>query len=228
MLQNSIYSTHVRCQVIIKAPNRFQHTNIPTVPINMPEILAARELTSLLFDSYPAESTKKAGSSFSKAVPAYFLMVRPAGFEPAAYGFEEQESCNSKMSWFQTVDSIQLFQPTFGFVWKHLEIFDLDGHNLGTVLNDRFPPTSAFRKNWKRLIRMIYKTYLLTCPDAMTGCRLSLASRMGKWIKILKHLDLWNVRPKPPPYANPPADQLRPLSSVMNPHRPARMIQLCS
>jgi hypothetical protein len=61
--------------VIIKAPNRFQHTNIPTVPINMPEILAARELTSLLFDSYPAESTKKAGSSFSKAVPAYFLMV---------------------------------------------------------------------------------------------------------------------------------------------------------
>jgi hypothetical protein len=21
----------------------------------------------------------------------------------------------------------------FGFVWNHLEIFDLDGHNLGTV-----------------------------------------------------------------------------------------------
>jgi len=25
------------------------------------------------------------------------LVVRPAGFEPAAYGFEEQESRNSKM-----------------------------------------------------------------------------------------------------------------------------------
>ena len=25
------------------------------------------------------------------------------------------------------------FQLTFGFVWKCLEIFDLDGHNLGTL-----------------------------------------------------------------------------------------------
>jgi hypothetical protein len=33
-----------------------------------------------------------------------------------------------------TVDSIKLFSPIFGFVWKCLEIFDLDGHNLGTVL----------------------------------------------------------------------------------------------
>jgi len=61
------------------------------------------------------------------------LLVRPAGFEPAAYGFEVPESENSKMLWFQPVDSIQLFQLTFGFVWKYLEIFDLDGHILGTV-----------------------------------------------------------------------------------------------
>jgi hypothetical protein len=31
-----------------------------------------------------------------------------------------------------------------------LEIFDLDGHNLGTVLNDRFPATSAYRKKLKQ------------------------------------------------------------------------------
>ena len=60
-------------------------------------------------------------------------MLRPAGFEPAAYGFEEQESENSKMSKLQAVDSISIFYRIFGFVWKRLEIFDLDGHNLGTV-----------------------------------------------------------------------------------------------
>ena len=26
-----------------------------------------------------------------------------------------------------------VFNLTFGFVWNHLEIFDLDGHNLGTI-----------------------------------------------------------------------------------------------
>ena len=56
-----------------------------------------------------------------------------AGAQPAAYGFEEQDALNSKTSKFQPVDSIQLFQLTFGFVWKCLEIFDLNGHNLGTV-----------------------------------------------------------------------------------------------
>jgi hypothetical protein len=29
--------------------------------------------------------------------PPLTFLVRPAGFEPAAYGFEEQESENSKM-----------------------------------------------------------------------------------------------------------------------------------
>ena len=30
-------------------------------------------------------------------------------------------------------DSITNFQQTFAFVWNHLEVFDLDGHNLGTI-----------------------------------------------------------------------------------------------
>lgn len=43
--------------------------------------------------------------------------------------------------------------------------------------------------------------------------------------KILKHLDLWDVKRKPPPCANPPkADRLKPLLSMINPQRPARMI----
>ena len=47
--------------------------------------------------------------------------------------------------------------------------------------------------------------------------------------KILKHLDLWDVRPKPPPCANPPeADRLKPLLSMINPQCPAWMIRLRS
>jgi len=34
----------------------------------------------------------------NRSYPFLFLLVRPAGFEPAAYGFEVQESGNSKMS----------------------------------------------------------------------------------------------------------------------------------
>jgi hypothetical protein len=47
-------------------------------------------------------------------------------------GFSDQIFENSKMLLLQTVDSIPIFQLTFGFVWNYLEIFDLDGHNLGT------------------------------------------------------------------------------------------------
>jgi hypothetical protein len=40
---------------------------------------------------------------------------------------------DSKIIYLQAVDSIQFFQLTFGFAGNHLEKFDLDGHNLGTV-----------------------------------------------------------------------------------------------
>jgi len=30
-------------------------------------------------------------------------------------------------------DSVPVFGPIFGFVWKHLVKFDLGGHNLGTL-----------------------------------------------------------------------------------------------
>ena len=37
------------------------------------------------------------------------------------------------MLWLQAVDSITTFQAIFGFVGKRWEMFDLDGHNLGTI-----------------------------------------------------------------------------------------------
>ena len=48
-------------------------------------------------------------------------------------GFSDQHFENSKTLYLQAFDSIPLFQLTFSFVWNCLEIFDLDGHNLGTI-----------------------------------------------------------------------------------------------
>jgi hypothetical protein len=45
-----------------------------------------------------------------------------------------QNFLKSKTLQFQPVDSIATFEGIFGFVWKRLEIFDLGGHNLGTIL----------------------------------------------------------------------------------------------
>jgi len=42
--------------------------------------------------------------------------------------------------------------------------------------------------------------------------------------KILKHLDLWDVKRKPPPCANPPEADLKPLLAMINPQRLARKI----
>ena len=88
-------------------------------------------------------NNKKAGNGFLSTITCLSFLVRPARFEPAkggfqlvlqpaAYGFEEQDSENRKMLELQTVDSKPIFQLTFGFVWKCLEKFGLDGHNLGT------------------------------------------------------------------------------------------------
>jgi hypothetical protein len=70
-------------------------------------------------------------------------LLFPAGFslflvprekiELPTRGFSGQIFLNSKISLFQAVDSIPFFQPTVGFVWNHLKILDLAGHNLGTI-----------------------------------------------------------------------------------------------
>ena len=68
-----------------------------------------------------------------------------AGPQPAVNGFEVQEFWSSKWLWFQLIESIQLFKLTFGFVWNCLEIFDLDGHILSTVL---FPLNSYLQPSF--------------------------------------------------------------------------------
>ena len=66
-------------------------------------------------------------------------MARPAGFEPAAYGFEVLNFDERKKSWLQIVDYLIDFNGVFGFVCFSLKTFDLDGHNLGTVRHEGAP-----------------------------------------------------------------------------------------
>jgi len=47
---------------------------------------------NLLLASHPAVSTKKAGNGCVPTTTCLSFLVRPAGFEPAAYGFEDQDS----------------------------------------------------------------------------------------------------------------------------------------
>jgi hypothetical protein len=61
------------------------------------------------------------------------ILVPRDRIELPTRGFSDQIFENSKILWLQSVDSIPIFQAIFGFVWNCLEIFDLDGHNLGTI-----------------------------------------------------------------------------------------------
>jgi len=60
-----------------------------------------------------------------------------------------------------------------------------------------------FRKNWARLIQKIYNVDPLLCPKCSGSMRIISFIGDSKIIKkILKHLDLWDVRRKPPARAN--------------------------
>jgi hypothetical protein len=63
----------------------------------------------------------------------------------------------------------------------------------------------AFRKNWARLIQKIYNVNPLLCTKCSGSMRIiSLIDDAEIIKKILKHLDLWDVKRKPPPCANGP------------------------
>ena len=63
----------------------------------------------------------------------------------------------------------------------------------------------AFRNNWARLIQKIYNVNPLLCAKCWGSMRIiSLIDDAQIIKKILKHLDLWDVRPKPSPRANSP------------------------
>ena len=65
--------------------------------------------------------------------------------------------------------------------------------------------SKELRKNWSRLIQKIYEVDPLTC--AKCGARMKILSFIEYLEiikKILKHLDLWDLKARPPPKANPP------------------------
>jgi hypothetical protein len=73
-------------------------------------------------------------------------------------GFSVQIFENSKRQYLQGVDSITLFQLTFGFVWNCLETFDRDGHNLGTISFILYPPYFHCSTSWSRSPLLVYST----------------------------------------------------------------------
>jgi len=71
------------------------------------------------------------------------------------------------------------------------------------VDSDKSP--QAFRKNWARLIQKIYHVNPLLCPKCLGSMRIISSIEDDLIVKkILQHLDLWDVKSKPPPRANSP------------------------
>lgn len=65
--------------------------------------------------------------------------------------------------------------------------------------------SKEFRQNWARLIQKIYRVDPLLCPRCLGSMR--IISFIQDYLlvkKILNHLDLWEVKPKPAPRANSP------------------------
>jgi len=74
-------------------------------------------------------------------------------------------------------------------------------------MNNVVSPISRkdFRKNWVRLIQKIYHVDPLLCPKCSGSMRIIVFIEDEQLVKkILKHLDLWGVKRKPPPCANGP------------------------
>jgi HrpA-like RNA helicase len=69
----------------------------------------------------------------------------------------------------------------------------------------------AFRKNWARLIQTIYEVDPLVCPKCSSEMRVIAFIEDSAVIKkILKHLDLWEIKRKPRPIANAPPIEVFP------------------
>ena len=68
--------------------------------------------------------------------------------------------------------------------------------------------SKEFRKNWARLIQIVYDVDPLLCPKCLGSMRIIAFIEDQQIVKkILQHLDLWHVKRKPPPRANgPPAE----------------------
>jgi len=62
-----------------------------------------------------------------------------------------------------------------------------------------------FRKNWAHLIQKIYHVNPMLCPKCSGSMKIISFIEDEQLVKkILKHLNLWDVKRKPPPRANSP------------------------
>jgi hypothetical protein len=74
-------------------------------------------------------------------------------------------------------------------------------------------PSREYRKNWARLIQKIYEVDPLTCPRCSGTMKvISVIEDEHIIRKILKHLGLWEVKPRPPPKSGGP--QKNPAHSI--------------
>ncbi len=71
--------------------------------------------------------------------------------------------------------------------------------------------SKEFRKNWARLIQKIYNVNPLLCPKCLGSMKIISFIEDSEIVKkILKHLNLWDVKRKPQPRANvvhPPLEE---------------------
>ena len=78
----------------------------------------------------------------------------------------------------------------------------MDADNKIPAILELDKSSKAHNKNWARLIQKIYEVDPLTC--ARCGGAMGVLSFIEDpeiIKKILKHLDLWDVKPRPPPKA---------------------------
>jgi len=79
------------------------------------------------------------------------------------------------------------------------------GKRKKTAADDQIPcilepelTDKAFRKNWARLIQKIYEVDPLTCPKCASEMRvIAFINDEDVIRKILKHLNLWDIKRKP-------------------------------
>ena len=79
------------------------------------------------------------------------------------------------------------------------------------ALNQSAVSPGEFRKNWARLIQKIYHVNPLLCPKCLGIMEIISFIEDEQLVKkILKHLNLWDVKRKPPLRANvvhPPLEE---------------------
>jgi len=80
--------------------------------------------------------------------------------------------------------------------------------------------SKEYRKNWARFIQKIYELDPLTCPKCQGRmCIIAFIEDPEVIKKILKHLDLWNLKTRSSPRANAPPNNIEPQPGLFPPGR---------